>query len=211
MSEKNRWTYEQVKDMIGDDVTSLVIPVNRVLKAEQQILNFWYVEEILKKADKIAVGECFCRKKFKNCDHTLEGCLYLNDWAVDAIREGYAKKSSIANALAILIRTYKDGLVLVSGGEDPPVKICSCCSCCCFLFAGLQFYNMERSLARSGFKARVNEEECAVCKTCVSRCHFGAMTLNSEKVVFTPEKCFGCGLCISTCPTNAIELVKKNI
>lgn len=195
--------------MIGDDTRSLVIPVNKAIEAEHQVLNFWYVEQVLKKADQIAVGECFCRKRFKNCDHTLKGCLYLNDWAEDAVREGYAKKSNKAEALAVLIETYKDGLVLVTGGEDPPVKICSCCSCCCFLFAGLQLYGMDNSLVSSDFQARVNEKDCISCKTCVDRCHFGAMTTNNGKVFFSPEKCFGCGLCISTCPQDAIELVKK--
>ena len=196
--------------MIGDDATSLVIPVNKVIEAEQQVLNFWYVEEVLKKADMIAVGECFCRKKFRNCEHTLKGCLYLNDWAEDAVREGYAEKSTITNALAILIEAYKDGLVLVSGGEDPPVKICSCCSCCCFLFAGLQLYGMDNSLVSSDFEVQVKQEECRSCKTCLDRCHFNAITFNSDRVVFSREKCFGCGLCVSTCPNNAIELVKKS-
>ncbi len=217
MAEKEKWTVDQVKKMLGaatdyyapdSEIGGVVIPVNKEIKAEQKILNFWYVEELLKKSDTIAVGECGCRKKLKNCDNILEGCLFLNDWGENAIKEGYAKESNFQEALSILKKTYNEGLVLVAGGEDPPVKICSCCSCCCFLFAGLQQYDLKNALVNSDFIAKVNKDVCDECATCVSRCHFGAMT-QADKVAFNQEKCFGCGLCIATCPNSAIQLVKR--
>ena len=90
MAEKEKWTLDQIKKMIGSavdyyppasEVGGTVIPVNKEIKGEQKILNFWYVEELLKKSNTIAVGECGCRKSLKNCDNTLEGCLFLNYWA----------------------------------------------------------------------------------------------------------------------------------
>jgi NAD-dependent dihydropyrimidine dehydrogenase PreA subunit len=216
--KKQEWTLDQVKKMVGaaidyypkgSQATGVVIPVNKEIKAEQRILNFWYVEELLKKSDIIAHGECGCRKKLKKCDHTLDGCLFLNYWGEEAIKEGYARKTNFREALTILKKTYTEGLVLVAGGEDPPVKICSCCSCCCFLFAGLQRFNLENALVHSDYIARVDKTVCDECATCVSRCHFGAMRQREKKVIFNKDNCFGCGLCIATCPNGAIELLRR--
>lgn len=211
MKEKKRWSEEQVKQMAGsgDEVTGMVIPVNQVIKAEQKILNFWFVEDLLRKSERIAVGECDCRRTMANCDHTLEGCLFLNSWADNAIEQGYAKEASFEEALSILKRTYKEGLVLTAGPEDPPVKICSCCSCCCFMFAGIQQYGMGYALVHSDFIAQMNKELCTECSTCVERCHFGAIQEKDLEIFYDPKKCFGCGLCISTCPGNAIELIER--
>lgn len=209
MVEKKKWTLDQVEKMIETDGGGIVIPVNKEIKAEQKILNYWYVEELLRKSERIAAGECGCRKSLQNCDNTLEGCLFLNDWADAAIKEGYAQKSNFQEALSILKRTYSDGLVLVAGVEDPPVKICSCCSCCCFLFAGLRQYDLKNALVSSDFAAKVNKDICDECATCVSRCHFGAMKETDGEVTFDQKKCFGCGLCIAKCPNSAIELVKR--
>lgn len=217
MEQKKLWTLDQVKNFLGSaidyyptasEVGGIVIPVNKEIKAEQKILNFWHVEEILKKSDVIAVGECGCRKSMKNCDKTLEGCLFLNYWADAAIKDGYAKKSNSEEALSILKKTYDEGLVLIAGGEDPPVKICSCCNCCCFLFAGLQQFGIKNSLVRSDFVAEKDKDACDDCGICVSRCHFNAMHQIDSTVSFDQEKCFGCGLCIAACPNNAIQLVK---
>ena len=134
MEQRKLWTLDQVKRLLGSAVDAypsetqiggFVIPVNKQIESEQKILNFWYVEELLKKCERIAVGECGCRTSMKNCDNTLEGCLFLNSWADAAIKDGYAKESNFEEALSILKKTYNEGLVLIAGGEDPPVKICS--------------------------------------------------------------------------------------
>lgn len=83
MARKEEWTFQKVKDMVGEAGAGVVIPVNREVEVQQKVLNFWYVEELLKKTDRIAVRECWCRRKIRNCDYTLEGCLYLNDWVDD--------------------------------------------------------------------------------------------------------------------------------
>jgi len=211
MNEKKNWTIDQVKKMAGsgDEITGKVIPINQEIIAGQKILNFWYVEDLLKKSTRIAVGECDCRKTLKNCDNTLEGCLFLNNWADMAIDKGFARESDYQGALSILKKTYSEGLVLTAGLEDPPVKICSCCSCCCFMFAGIQQYDLDYALVHSDFIAHVDKDICSECANCVSRCHFSAMQENDNTVVYNQEKCFGCGLCISTCPNEAIKLVER--
>lgn len=208
MVKPKGWTQKQVKSMIKSAGGGVVIPINREIKARSKILNFWFVERLLKKSKTIAVGECFCRKKVKRCGYTLAGCLYLNDWGESAIAEGYARRSNQQAAIKILKKTYAEGLVLVSGGEEPPVKICSCCPCCCFLFAGQFQFGLRDSLTNSSFVAQVNNDRCKSCGRCTKRCHFGALTRIDAKLVFNQDKCFGCGLCINTCKSLAIRLVE---
>ena len=203
------WTREQVKQMLGSSSASIVIPVNREIRFEQRILNFAAVEQLLKKTKTIASGECGCRKKLKNCDHTLEGCLFLSDWGERAIKEGYAQPVSLAQALETLKRTFDEGLVLIAGTEDPPVKICSCCTCCCFVMAGLQQYRMENSLVGSGYAVRLDENLCDGCLECVPRCRFQALTAENGAVKLDSNRCFGCGLCTGKCPGGALTLAAK--
>jgi len=195
--------------LLASGGSGVVIPVNREIKIKNKILNFWFAERLLKKSKLIAVGKCGCRLRLKNCNYTLEGCLWLNKWGEMAVKEGYARKSNRQQALSILKKTYAEGLVLVAGTEDPPVKICSCCPCCCFLFAGQFQYRMKDSLINSGYSARVDKTLCKACGVCAERCHFGAMVKSNGKVVFNEDKCFGCGLCVGKCPNGAIVLRKN--
>ena len=72
MAKKKRWTKNEIKDMMGTAGGGVVIPVNKALKTKQKIPNFWYVEQLLRKTDKIAVGKCYCRTKMQNCNHTTD-------------------------------------------------------------------------------------------------------------------------------------------
>ncbi len=204
-----RRTKSEVKKLLSFGGSGVIVPINREINVKSRVLNFWSVERLLKKSKVIAVGQCGCRLTLKNCNHTLEGCLWLNKWGEIAIKEGYAKKSNRREALSILKMTYDEGLVLVSGTEEPPVKICSCCSCCCFQFAGQFQYKIKDSLIRSAYIAWIDKALCKSCGICVERCHFGAMVKSNGRVIFNADKCFGCGLCVGKCPNNAIVLREK--
>ena len=158
------WTEEQVLKYVGDGNDTHVIPVNVAVAAGQRVLNFRAAEEILARADRIAVAECFCRNKMQRCEHTLEGCMFLGPWYEDAVEEGYARPATREEALAILKRTYDDGLVLVAAEADEgPFKICACCSCCCFQFAAMRKFGMKNALLTSSYVAAHDGELlCAV-------------------------------------------------
>jgi len=208
MKKLRQRTKSEVKKLLSYGGSGVVLPINREIRAKNRILNFWSVKRLLEKSRVIAVGKCGCRMTLKNCNYTLEGCLWLNKWGEIAIKEGYAKKSNCREALSILKKTYDEGLVLVAGTEDPPVKICSCCPCCCFQFAGQFQFKFKNSLIKSAYRARVDKDLCKSCGACVERCHFGAMVKSNCQVVFKEDKCFGCGLCVGKCPNNAIVLEK---
>jgi len=77
---KEDWTEEQVRKYVGDGNDTHVIPVNVAAAAGQRVLNFRTVEEILARSERIAVADCFCRRKMQRCEHTLEGCVFLGTW-----------------------------------------------------------------------------------------------------------------------------------
>jgi len=54
--------------------------------------------------------------------------------------------------------------------------------------------------------AYVREEDCSGCKTCLSMCPYGAITLrgDTKKAAVLEALCKGCGTCVATCPTGSI-------
>ncbi len=55
--------------------------------------------------------------------------------------------------------------------------------------------------------AKINEEFCGGCKTCISVCPYKAITFDHEKKISVVEDvlCQGCGTCASACPSGAAE------
>ncbi|MBN2432932.1 MAG: CoB--CoM heterodisulfide reductase iron-sulfur subunit A family protein [Acidobacteria bacterium] len=57
------------------------------------------------------------------------------------------------------------------------------------------------------FIAKVNEEKCTGCQTCLSVCPYSAITRDERKgvAVVNEALCTGCGTCAAACPSNAIH------
>ncbi|MDP7264754.1 MAG: FAD-dependent oxidoreductase [Candidatus Thermoplasmatota archaeon] len=59
-----------------------------------------------------------------------------------------------------------------------------------------------------GSIARVNEEDCAGCLTCVRVCPYSVPRIGEEGVAIIDEsECQGCGVCASECPAKAIQVL----
>lgn len=190
---------------------SIVVTVNLVIPARQKVLTDQQARDLLTRADAIGVTGCGCRSRVKGCDAPLDVCLI-----VDMSEEGIAedpdvRQVSVDEALAILDRTAELGLVhmtLWSEGHHP-YAICSCCPCCCHELVAMSAFGFSDQVIRSDLKAVRDEEKCTLCMTCVSRCHFGAVTEEGDGVRLSGDSCFGCGLCVLTCPTGALSLVDR--
>ncbi len=55
--------------------------------------------------------------------------------------------------------------------------------------------------------ARVDQDKCISCMTCVNACPYNAPFVNVDrKAEISPAKCMGCGICASECPAHAIRI-----
>lgn len=194
-------------------MTTVTIPVNIAVKGKQTILDTSSVENILRDAEIIALQDCSCRTRWRKCEAPVDVCLTLNDQARDSIQDG-ARRISLAQALVVLQRSHRAGLVhlaLIDKGEEAPWATCSCCSCCCHSLSALVRFGIPNAVTTSEYVAKQDQDSCNNCGTCVQRCQFHARQLDADnKLVFNQVKCFGCGLCLSTCPTNSITLIMRD-
>jgi heterodisulfide reductase subunit A-like polyferredoxin/coenzyme F420-reducing hydrogenase delta subunit len=72
------------------------------------------------------------------------------------------------------------------------------------ILAGLGYLGKNGS--PQGQAARIFENECIKCLTCLRICPHGAVVLlSSNKPEIIPQACFECGLCVSNCPAKAIR------
>jgi heterodisulfide reductase subunit A-like polyferredoxin len=65
----------------------------------------------------------------------------------------------------------------------------------------------NKFIEASGMTARVNQEICAACLTCVRVCPFGVPFVNEmNRAQIEDVECRGCGCCAAACPAKAIEI-----
>ena len=83
--------------------------------------------------------------------------------------------------------------------------LCACCECCCGNLAGLTRLDNPRCIARANYISQVDMEKCIGCETCLGRCKFGAISIDTVAKI-NIDKCVGCGLCAVTCPEEAITM-----
>jgi ferredoxin len=63
----------------------------------------------------------------------------------------------------------------------------------------------------TSYIAKINEEDCIGCGTCVQKCPMETIDLEDAMAVLNPEKCIGCGVCVHNCPEEAIELERTGL
>lgn len=55
--------------------------------------------------------------------------------------------------------------------------------------------------------AKIDEDECTGCGTCVDECPSEAISLNDNDIaVVNADECTECELCVDACPTSAISM-----
>ncbi|NVM55094.1 MAG: 4Fe-4S binding protein [Candidatus Helarchaeota archaeon] len=209
-----------------DTPLSRIIPVQESVPIEQNILSHEQVEDIVKNARVLSLQKCACRTRFdflgiRKCDHPLESCIGVNYGAQYFIDRGHAKQLTKEEALELLKKFNKMGLVhttdnFAEGGHN---LICNCCPCCCSLIGGITRWKNPRAVAKANFIAMVtNPENCTQCGTCEEKCPFHANSLGDKAPEIDSEKCMGCGICVVNCPANVLilrreerEVVYKNL
>ncbi|TFG05008.1 MAG: hypothetical protein EU536_03250 [Promethearchaeota archaeon] len=196
---------------------SRIIPVQKSINTESEVLPYEKVEEIVKSARILSIQECACRKRLeylggRKCDHPLESCIGVNQGAQYFIDRGHAREISKQDALKLLKELNERGLVHTTEnfGEGDHTLICNCCACCCNLIGGITRWDNPRAVAKANFIASPqNLENCTLCHTCIEICNFNAISIKDDYPYVDSTKCMGCGVCVVNCPSGVFSLDRK--
>ena len=89
------------------------IPVKLKIEGQQRILEFGEVDDLLKTAELITIGPCWCRKEAQKCEAPLDVCLEINAYARKTVDKETRTEINYETAIETLKQTYDAGLVLV--------------------------------------------------------------------------------------------------
>jgi len=213
------WKYhkEAFLHELGDRKYAIMrtLPERDAIK-ETEILPYEDAVKLVKERDYHAVGYCACRIIAKlngeGCRHSLENCLHFGSLAKYMVEHGYARRISAEEAIEILRKANREGLVHTTERSQGPIStICNCCSDCCAFFRAIHEANHMNTIAHSSYVASVDVGKCIACGICMLRCPMKAVRvkINREPASVFAEKCLGCGVCVPTCPVGAIGLVER--
>ncbi len=196
------------------------IPISKSIHPQHNVSTFDEVSALLQQAEApFAIFECICRKKKtiegKSCKATdrKETCLAIGSMARMALKNGMGREITGDEALAIIEKNQKQGLVLQPSNTQKAEFICSCCGCCCGMLRTHKALPKPLDFWASNFYAAVDRDTCVGCGTCEKRCQVNAVRVSAKKqpAVVDLNRCLGCGVCIPGCPTESITLAKKPI
>ncbi|HPR54146.1 MAG TPA: 4Fe-4S binding protein [Deltaproteobacteria bacterium] len=187
-----------------------VIPIGHTVDEEMALIPSCMLEEQVRKARVISVAPCICRREArlagKGCGRPEETCLHFGAAAEFYIENGIGRQVDAEEALAIIQRSDRAGLVHAGVNTQHLSNICNCCPCCCASMKGITLKGMDRhGFLNALFLAVVDEGSCTGCGACVERCPVQAVSVD-DRATADPLKCLGCGLCSTACPAEAITM-----
>ena len=189
------------------------VPINRQLVANYPVAPFEDVLQVIENQDKIAVSPCVCRTTTrlagKGCDRFQDNCFSFGSHADYYVENGMGHYITIDEAKAIVKKNEEEGLVMQPFNSRKIGGMCSCCGDCCGVLRSLKMHPTPATMVQSNYFARIDEEACTGCETCLERCQMAAIDVTDGIAEIALERCIGCGLCVTTCSTEAIELIKK--
>lgn len=200
-----------MEEMGASDVPGFrVFPIAEEVRADFVLYPFLNLIEEVKRARRISVADCICRKEARltggGCDHPLETCLSFGAAAEYYIENGLGREITAEEAIKILEVADRSGLVHAGVNTRHLSNICNCCPCCCASMKGIvQRGHDKHKYMNALFEAVVAEDKCTGCGDCAERCPVGAVTVE-EVASVDRERCLGCGLCAGSCPSGAIAV-----
>jgi ferredoxin len=199
----------------GKNISPLrTVPVNRSINVSWPVAPYADARKIIKSKSKIAVANCICRTQQeligKGCDKPLEVCLMFGSHADFYVENGMGRYIGQEEALAILEKSEQAGLVNQPASMVNPGGMCNCCGDCCGVLRALKRGPRPAEMVFNDYQARVDEDLCTGCETCLDRCQMEAIAMTDTPCARVDvERCIGCGLCVTTCPTGAMTLALK--
>lgn len=183
-----------------------------------EIMDYERATEVIKGAEHIGVGVCYCRHKMahvgKQCDAPMEICMTFGNVADSLIRSNYAKRITAEECLALLNQAYAHNLVQVGENVQNEVSfICNCCGCCCEALLAAKKFGTTLTIATTSYLPQVSHESCTRCGKCVKVCPVDALNWDQEKspafLRLKEEMCLGCGICVRNCHFGALALERR--
>ncbi len=196
--------------------TGKKIVVNQSARPDECIVPSKTVEEIIAKYDDIAVGHCFCRNYTRvlgrSCatNAPTEVCFTFGKSARHTVNQGFARKISKDEAIALMRKAEEAGLVHKafhngSNIEKEENSICNCCKDCCDTFT-LWRNGASPLINSTNYLSVIDPDACTGCEICVERCPVDAIAMKDGVAVREENYCIGCGVCARFCPSDAISL-----
>ncbi len=208
-------------DFLGTELPQMrTIPVSRSIQARHNVSTYDEVTSLVQESEgPFVIMHCICREKRSleghQCQVTqrTETCLGMGVVAQTILESNRGREISREEALDILRKNEKDGLVLQPSNTEKAEFICSCCGCCCGMLSIQKYLPRPMEFWASNYYATVNQDLCDGCGTCRSRCQVNAVKVaaKSEGAAVDLDRCLGCGLCVTSCLKQAITLVKKPV
>jgi len=195
------------------------IPVAKSIHPHHNVSTFDEVATLLLQAEgPFVINECICRKKKsmegKSCKKTdrQETCLAIGSMARMELQSGIGREITKDEAMSIIEKNQKLGLVLQPSNTQKAEFICSCCGCCCGMLRTHKILPKPLDFWASNFYAKVDRDTCEGCGACEKRCQVNAVRVAEKKqpAAVNLDRCLGCGVCVPSCPTQSITLVKKS-
>ena len=195
------------------------IPVAKSIHPHHNVSTFDEVATLIQQAEgPFVIFECICRKKKsmegKTCKKTdrQETCLAIGSMARMELQSGAGREITRDEAMSIIEKNQKQGLVLQPSNTQKAEFICSCCGCCCGMLRTHKILPKPLDFWASNFYAKVNRDTCEGCGACEKRCQVAAIRVAGKKqpAAVNLDRCLGCGVCVPSCPTHSITLVKKS-
>ncbi len=209
----------------GDTQLGRVFVNEQVLSSENNlhVLDYERATEVIKTANHIGVGLCYCRHKMEHmgraCKAPMEICMTFNTTAASLTKHGHARRIDRIECMDLLQEAYDNNLVQFGENVREEVNfICNCCGCCCEAMIAARRFAILNPVHTTNFIPVINDQQCNGCSKCVNVCPVEAMTLvsandphhlNLKKAVLNEERCLGCGVCVRTCSSKSILLKSR--
>ena len=192
------------------------IPVNAKVVVERTVGRYDDARELVAAGEgPWAVMNCVCRQgrdaTGEPCRQTdvRKTCLARKGVARHLLETGAAQELTREQALALLERAERDGMVVQPENAQDPLFVCFCCGCCCGVLRMAKEFPRPADVIHSNFRAEVSGEDCLDCGACRPRCPMDALETRNGKTAVDHGRCIGCGACIGVCPSEALRLVEK--